>query len=463
MTPRLPSPARRRGLVLGAAATLAAGWPLPRRAVAQAAPDARIALLIGNRDYPEPQDLPSMRTNAERLGTALRALDFEVTLLTDLQRAASLQALEAFGRRLRALPPNGTSLFYFCGHGMQIDAENFLLPSGIYPRFRPLDESNDVYVALQRQVLLPWPTRPAGQTITVVDACRVSPKPLDAVRDDGLNQTRVREGELVVFSTRAGRPALAPIDPDRLTFFTGELVRQLERQAREPEELSFRDLFRSVAFEVHRTMLNHPVEALRQLAQEPFLADNMGSAARVSRRPPPAPDVAAAASAPDPAAEQRALEAIGQALWPADVVRLTAEFGARFPASRFGTAARVAGEGARTAAGLLRHEDTALFRRDFEPRPELGPGFQQDLSRAARGDKDAAARVGVRLLRENPRSQRRSFAGWMAFAADLGNGIAAYDLAKLLLDDGMPDEAANWQKRAGALGYVIPPSLRLTR
>lgn len=463
------SPQRRELLAAGAAlATLSLG-ALPRPAAAQATPQAepspaRIALLIGNRDYPDNQDLPPMHTNVERMRLALEALGFRVTALRDQGRDDAIRAVEAFGAQMQALPPSGTSLFYFCGHGMQIDAENFLLPSGIFPRFRPIAESRDLYVALQRNVLEPWPARPAGQAITVIDACRASPKPLADVKDDGLNQVRVREGEIVVFSTSAGKPALSPINPDRMTFFTDELVRQLERQAAAPEELTFRELFRSVGREVTRTMLEHRLEDIRELAQVPYVADNVRLPVRVSLRAP-APVVASSPSAPveDPAVEERAYAAIAEALWPAEAARRARAFVARYPQSRYRTAATVAAEGAAESARRLREGQAALFQRDFVPRPDLGDGFNEDLRRATSGDKEAAARVGQQLLDRGGGRAGRSYVAWMQFSAELGNGVAAYDLSRYFGDVGQASLAGQWETRARELGYRVPPRLRIYR
>lgn len=443
----------------GTCAALAAGLPTQASAQAPGAGEGagrRVALLIGNRSYPANQDLPPMHTNVARVAAALRALEFEVATVLDAARENTLRAVEAFGQRLQALPADGTALFFFCGHGLQIDAENFLLPAGTHPRFRNLEESLRLYVSLQKNVLTPWPDRPAGQMITVIDACRVSASRLENVQDDGLNQVRARPGEMIVFSTSGGKPALAPLDPRRMTFFTAEWVRQMEQQAAAPEDLDFRELFRSVAIEVQRTMRNHPLEDIRELAQVPYIADHVRHSERVAPRAAPR----TADSAPD---EAQALAALQAALWPAEVLRLARAFLERHPASSARTAVRVAAEGAAEAAGLLRRSGINLYPRDVQPRPELGPAFEDDMRRALRGDGTAAARVGARLLAADPTAHGRSYTGWMELAAALGNGIAAYDLARHYRDRDQPAAAGTWEARARELGYVIPPGLRLTR
>lgn len=471
----LPSAPRRR--FLAAQAALAAVLPFPGAAAAQSAAGtgadgSRLALLIGNRDYPGGQDLPPMHTNVRDLQAALQGIGFEVTPLLDQDRAGATQAVEAFKLRVEAMPADGVALFYFCGHGMQVDAENFLLPSRVYPRERSLKDSLDLYVALWRHVVERIPRRPSGLTITVVDACRTSPKPLSA--DDGLNQVRAPDGELIVFSTGAGRPALAPIDDRRRTFFTDALVRQIERQASHPEELSFRELFRLVSADVQQTMRNHPVEDIRELVQIPFIADNSGRPIRVSAKAPaPTPSVAETPTKEDALAEEEAFNKLRDTLWPSDVLKLAREFATRYPRSRFASAATVARLGAEDAYKVLypasatagqTQQRIGLERRDFQARPELGDAYNEDLRRAARGDKDAAARLGARLKstdRSGPAALR--YEDWMKFAAELGNGIASFELSRYYLEVGAAAQAARWEARAKQLGFNPPPELRKTR
>lgn len=480
-TPAVAGGLRRRRLLGASAATAAwaaAGLVAPGPAPAQPAParppavppdGSRMALLVGNRDYPAGQDLPSMHTNARRAGEALGRLGFEVTTLVDLDRAQCLAAVDSFATRMAALPRGGVAVFYFCGHGMQDDAENYLLPARLYPRNRQTEDAKKLYIALRADVIAKLPRRPDGLNITVIDACRTSPKVL--APQDALNQMLAPDGDLIVFSTAAGKPALAPIDENRLTFFTDALVRQLERQATTPEELSFRELFRLVKEDTFQTMRAHPVEDIRELAQVPYIADRTGKPVRVAplalTPPPPA------SAADTRAAEEAAFAAMGNTLWPGDVLRLAAEFSTRFPASRFASAASVARAGASAAQRVLfpppatdgrRVERIGLQRRDFQPRADLGEAFNEDLRRAARGDQDAAAQVAQRLKpAETTGPLALRYEEWMKFAAELGNGIAAFDLSRHFDAMKLSSESARWEARARALGYNPPANLRDTR
>jgi hypothetical protein len=441
-------PRRRSVLALGAASALSGGWLRARAQAAAEGPEPpRLALLIGNRNYPEGEDLPPIHKNVRDLRAALEKRGFSCTEALDLDHPASRAAIESFAATVRAAPPDATALFYFSGHGAQVDAENLLVGAGLNPKARP-ETLVKGSVALTTEVFGLLPRRPQGLTIAIIDACRTSLK--SALDADGLNQVEAPPGALIAFATGAGKPAIAPAVETVNTFYTASLVKLLGSSS---DEISFSDLFRLVKTDVQNTMLNHPVPLLRQFAQFPFIAENT----QVQRRLAPRVVDAVAPAPPrfkdaDEAGDFAKLEA---ALWPADVARIAADFLRVHPDSRLAGSAQVARDGATEAAQILRRNDVRLFRGAFQASAEAAE--QADLLKAGRGDKDAAARLG----RRHRGSDR--YEGWMQFASALGNGIAAYDLALYYRRVGQPQPAAQFEARARELGYTPPPSLDNTR
>nr|WP_179745622.1 SUMF1/EgtB/PvdO family nonheme iron enzyme [Paraburkholderia bryophila] len=94
----------------------------------------RVALVIGNGAYGHQPDakVDAVRDNAPRdaeaMRDSLRALGFEVILRTNVSPSQMRQAIAQFHRRLQA---GGVGLFYFAGHGMQIDGQTLLVPAGL--------------------------------------------------------------------------------------------------------------------------------------------------------------------------------------------------------------------------------------------------------------------------------------------------------------------------------------------
>jgi hypothetical protein len=458
--PRTPALHRRLWLQLGLACAGWLGsfgaWP-QRPPAAPSAPGAeppRLALLIGNRDYPDGEDLPPIHKNVAELRRALEKRGFVVTQGLDLDRPQASAAMAAFVAKVRAAPADSTVLFYFAGHGAQVDGGNLLVSAGQNPKSRP-EALVRGSLSLAGDVVDQLPRRPAGLTIAVIDACRTSLR--DVARGEGLNQVEAPPGCLIAFATGAGKPAIAPADDSRTTFYTGSFVKLLMQAS---DEITFSDLFRLVKYDVQETMQNHPLPLLRQFAQVPFIAENT----LVQRRLAPeggndgqASAIQARFGSNDEAADFQRLEA---ALWPADVARLANDFLASHAGSRLAGSAQVAREGAREAASILRRNDVRLFRSAFQPDEAASAA---DLAKAARGDKDAAARLARAYSRDGPRFDNGRFEGWLQFAAALGNGIASYDLALHYRRTGQPQLAAQFEARARELGYTPPASLDNSR
>ncbi len=489
---------RRNWLQAAAASAVALGWPSASRSQspsdeAEAEEPPRLALLLGNRDYPGGEDLPPIHKNVRDLAQALQARGFTVSEGLDLSLDQARLAMAAFSARVRAAPPQTTAFFYYSGHGAQVDAENLLVSARLSPK-----SSADVLarnsMAFTSDVVGQLPRRPLGLTIAVIDACRTSLREL--ARGDGLNQVEAPPGALIAFATGAGRPAIAPADDTRNTFYTASLVKLL---AQSSGEISFSDLFRLVKLDVQQTMLNHPVALLRQFAQFPFIAENT----QINRRLAPriqatlaAVNAAAAAPGTPPAAPPRFADTdeagdwarVQAAVWPADVLRAADDYLSRHPKSQLAGSALVAREGAKEAAQILARSDVRLFRSAFMPAaaaaapaagghasppassaPPAAPDISNtaittaDISKAGRGDKDAAARVARSFGRQSGRWNAGRFEGWMQYAAALGNGIASYELALHYRRADQPLLAAQFEDRARELGYTPPPSLDNSR
>lgn len=426
--------------------------PAPAAALAPAAAppssEIRLALLLGNRTYPQPFDLPPIPKNLRDLEAALAQRGFKVTTALDLDLPAARRTLDAFITEAAASPPDATIFFYFGGHGVQVDASNLLLPAGLNPSARgELLQTGSVQ--LLSDVVRRLPPRRDGMIIAVVDACRTG---LRAGEVAGLNQVEAPPGCLISFSTAAGKPAIAPAVETQNTFYTGSLVKLLGSVS---GETTFPELMHLVRTDVRETMLKHPVAAVRELAQDPFIADHTRVRLTVEPRragvtPPAAVDID----------EEDWLKKLEQMAWPAEVVQLCERFLEVRPQSRFAPGVQVARDGARTAVAALKRSDVRLFRAAFTLTDDMTGEHRQDLLRCGRGDKDAAARMAARFRSFGDSSAMRSrYEGWLQFAVALGNGIASYELAVHFRSTGQPLLASQFEARARDLGYTPPPDL----
>jgi hypothetical protein len=88
-------------------------------------PGKRVALVIGNGGYDELGVLPNPPNDASDIAEALKQLSFEVSLVLDGDVDAMRRALRQFGRSATGAD---VALFYYAGHGMALNGENYLVP-----------------------------------------------------------------------------------------------------------------------------------------------------------------------------------------------------------------------------------------------------------------------------------------------------------------------------------------------
>jgi uncharacterized caspase-like protein len=92
---------------------------------ANAAEDKRVAIVMGNGTYLYTDSLPNPPNDAKSISSALRVLGFEVHTVLD----ASKQDLRELQGSLHGILSHAdVGLFFYAGHGLQINGENFIVP-----------------------------------------------------------------------------------------------------------------------------------------------------------------------------------------------------------------------------------------------------------------------------------------------------------------------------------------------
>src|SRR5262245_12272706 len=210
---------RRQFLTSAAAAGALAGagpWP------ASAADDpSRVALVVGNDDYPR-SPLANAVNDARAVADLLRTAAFRVDLRTDTSRDALTKAVEAFGTAI-ARSDVKLAVFYYAGHGAQLDWRNYLVPVDAN-----VSSAKELGArCLDLGVLLEQLSKTRDKVFLVIlDACR--DKPLGtAFRPEqrGLSPFDAPAGTVLAFSTAPG--AVASDGPGKHGLYTENLVREL--------------------------------------------------------------------------------------------------------------------------------------------------------------------------------------------------------------------------------------------
>jgi uncharacterized caspase-like protein len=89
-------------------------------------PRRKFALIIGNNNYSRPENrLYHCITDADDLGTKLKTINFKVNIYHDLTLIDMFTTINEF---LHKIVDADLVLFYFSGHGCQVDGKNYLIP-----------------------------------------------------------------------------------------------------------------------------------------------------------------------------------------------------------------------------------------------------------------------------------------------------------------------------------------------
>ncbi len=202
---------------------------------------SKLALIIGNSTYKD-APLKNPENDAVAIAQKLDSLNFETILLTNVTKNEMLKEIRNFGQKL--LEQQGTALFYFAGHGLQVNGENYLIPIGAIIE-KELDVELEA-VSLQR-VINEMEYAKTEMNILILDACRNNPF-ARSFRSGGLNglaTTSAPQGTFIAFATSPG--SVASDGEGNLGLYTGELVKALDKNG-----LRIEDLFKEVRTNVYK-------------------------------------------------------------------------------------------------------------------------------------------------------------------------------------------------------------------
>jgi hypothetical protein len=168
----------------------------------------RVAFVVGNSAYKGALGgLNNPVNDAQDLAVRLETLGFEVILATDLSLRAFRAALLNFATAIEGAE---TSLFFYAGHGIQVNDENHLIP--VDARIARGRNLSDETITVNRIVGLM--NQFTDTSIVLLDACRDNPLTSDIPIGEqldgfgrGLARVRADGGSYIAFATAPGNVA----------------------------------------------------------------------------------------------------------------------------------------------------------------------------------------------------------------------------------------------------------------
>lgn len=182
--------------------------------------EKRIALVIGNSNYGGGQSLKNPVKDAVLMSSTLKNLGFEVIERIDANKQSMEQAIREFSKKL---PNYNVALFYYAGHGVQVDGLNYLIPTDA----KLEDKSDCKFEAISvNYVVEEFEKYPDNVNIVILDACRNDPfRSWSRGAERGFKVISPTSGTIISFATSEG--ATASDGQGNNGLFTEQLVKQM--------------------------------------------------------------------------------------------------------------------------------------------------------------------------------------------------------------------------------------------
>lgn len=182
--------------------------------------EKRLALVFGNAEYKTGTPLKNPVNDANLMEGTLKELNFEVIKKLNATKDEMMIAIREFNEKL---PDCDVALFYYAGHGNQVDGKNYLVPTDA-----KLEKPGDCrFEAVAVDFIVEEFERYQDNTnIVILDACRNNPYTAWARGGDaGFRAMTFSSGTIIAFATSEGATAADGKGANGL--YTEELVKQM--------------------------------------------------------------------------------------------------------------------------------------------------------------------------------------------------------------------------------------------
>lgn len=182
--------------------------------------ERRLALVLGNSQYKISVALKNPVNDANLMDGTLKELGFEVIKRLNASKDEMMTAIREFNEKL---PTYNVALFYYAGHGTQVDGKNYLIPTDA-----KLEKEGDCkFEAIAVDFIVEEFEKYQDNTnIVILDACRNNSFTSWARGGEaGFRAMTFSSGTIIAFATSEGATAADGKGANGL--FTEELIKQM--------------------------------------------------------------------------------------------------------------------------------------------------------------------------------------------------------------------------------------------
>lgn len=189
--------------------------------------EKRYALVIGNSSYKFVSPLRNAENDANDMAEELKKSNFEVIKVINGDYNQMRDAFRKFHEKLATGPKDQTvGLFYYAGHGIQNQGENYLVPVEANVQYE--DDIPRTCMPVQRIIMANMERSNSRINIMILDACRNNPFPSGyRSADAGLAEIRRAKGSFIAYATAPG--SVASDGDGRNGLYTQELLTAMRK------------------------------------------------------------------------------------------------------------------------------------------------------------------------------------------------------------------------------------------
>ena len=229
----------------------------------------RVAFVIGNSEYAGSAKLANPTNDSTAISEELKRLGFETYLFQNLK----VEDVPALKKQLEErLKRNTRLVFYYAGHGVQLESKNYLLPINASFKNAETVANQSLYLGDILQTI--QKARPR-LSVVVLDACRDNPFGSDkslAVNKGGLARVDPPTSTVIFYATRPGGTASDGDEKNGL--FTKSLLAELKKP-----EVTLEVIFRRVSTVVYDFSKGDQEPWIEGVIREEFVV-NQGNAVK---------------------------------------------------------------------------------------------------------------------------------------------------------------------------------------
>lgn len=202
-----------------------------------------IALVVSSSNYNDEniEDLPCCNKDGNDIAKSLRLLGFDVLTVFDETRDDLLHKIIEFSEVLSLYQ---TCLFYYSGHGLQIDGINYIVPrdTKLVANKEILIRTGLIDIDL---IISGFQVNTDKTNLVILDACRNNPFISKGFTSSGLAEMRAGVGTLISYATSPNSTSVGYKSPKVNSLFTKYLLEHINTP-----NLKIEDMFKLIRIDV---------------------------------------------------------------------------------------------------------------------------------------------------------------------------------------------------------------------